>query len=483
MISLLGFSPDLDPSTPGCILECDEIVPSDVGMKAAPLSVSVGVAALASACRGAAALKNLSGTRRLVAGTATRLYDAGSTAWTDVSSATYNLGADDRWSFCQFGNSALAASITDTIQRSASGTFVAITGAPKAEIIDSVLGFVMALHTNESTYGDSPDRWWCSAYLDETSWTANVSTQATTGRLVEGGGKLTAGARLGDDFVAYKQRGVFLGRYVGSPEVWRFTQISSDIGCVGKAALANTGVSHLFVGEDDIYMYDGVRPQSIADGQVRRWYVTNRDPAYAYRTQVLWDRAASLAYFFFPSNGSAGVIDQGLVYHTKRQRWGLVTRNIEAVANYVSPSITYNGGTPLVGTYNAGPAIPFDSPFWLSSSETPAVFETDHILKTLSGAAGASSFTTGDYGDDDQESSCSAVKLRFTESPTSATCTGYVKDDLGTVVTSSSSASRDDGKFDLRQTDQWHRFAFSLTGPCEFTAIGPSLTPAGSRRK
>jgi hypothetical protein len=131
------------------------------------------------------------------------------------SSATYNLGADDRWSFCQFGNAGLAAAITDTIQRSTSGTFTSIAGAPKAEIIDSVLGFVMALHTNESTYGDSPDRWWCSALYDETSWTANVSTQATTGRLIEGAGKFTAGARLGDDFIAYKQRALFLGALLG----------------------------------------------------------------------------------------------------------------------------------------------------------------------------------------------------------------------------------------------------------------------------
>jgi hypothetical protein len=117
--------------------------------------------------------------------------------------------------------------------------------------------------------------------------------------------------RLGDDFIAYKQRALFLGRYSGAPEVWHWTQISSEIGCVGKTALANTGVMHLFVGEDDIYLYDGVRPQSIADGQVRRWFTTNRDPAYAYRTQVLWDRQNSLAYFFFASTTSAGVIDQG----------------------------------------------------------------------------------------------------------------------------------------------------------------------------
>jgi len=482
VIPLLGFTPDADPATPGCVLDCDEIIPTEIGLKAAPSSASVGLTALPTACRGAVVVRNLSGTRRLLAGTATRLYEGGTTAWTDVSAVTYNLGSDDRWSFAQFGNAALASAISEAIQRSTSGTFAAIAGAPKAKMIDSVLGFVMALHTDETINGNSPDRWWCSAYLDETSWTANVATQATTGRLIEGGGALTAGKRLGDDFVAYKRRALFLGRYAGAPDVWDWKQVSSDIGCVGQEALVDAGVAHLFIGEDDIYIYDGVRPESIAAGKVRQWFVDNRDPNFSYRSKVLWDRQSSLAYFCYPSTISAGVVDEALVYHTKSGKWGLITRNIEAVVNYVSPTITYDSGTPIVTTYDTGPSIPYDSPFWVGGMETASIFETDHIVKTISGTPGDSTFTTGDYGDEDQETHCDGVKLRFRQSPSSATCTGYVKGDIGTAVpTTGSSAARDDGSFDLRQTDRWHRFEFDLTGACEFTAIRPSLRPAGAR--
>lgn len=482
MIPLLGFTPDSDPATPGCVLDCDEVIPTEIGMKAAPASASVGITAMPAACRGAAVVRNLSGNRRLLAGTATRLYEANTTAWTDVSDLTYNLGADDRWSFAQFGNAALASAITDAIRRSTSGTFAPVAGAPKAKIIDSVLGFVMALHTNETIYGDSPDRWWCSAYLDETSWTASVSTQAATGRLIEGSGQLRAGKRLGDDFIAYKQRAMFLGRYAGAPEVWRWTQISSEIGCVGQEALADTGIMHLFVGEDDIYLYDGVRPQSIAAGKVRQWFVDNRDPTYSYRSKVLWDRQNSLAYFCYPSSTSAGVVDEALVFHTKSGKWGLITRNIQAVVNYISPSITYDGGSPLITTYDSGPAIPYDSAFWVSGSETAALFETDNVIKTLSGTPGTSTFKTGDFGDEDGSTMCDNVKLRFRQSPSTATVQGYTKTDLGTAVpTTGASASRDDGAFDVRQTARWHRFEFTLTGAAEFTAIRPSLKPAGRR--
>ena len=42
--------------------------------------------------------------------------------------------------------------------------FAPVAGAPKAKILAVLKGFVMAFNTSDATYGDSPDRWWCSAY-------------------------------------------------------------------------------------------------------------------------------------------------------------------------------------------------------------------------------------------------------------------------------------------------------------------------------
>lgn len=483
MIPILGFLPDSDPTQPGAIVDCSEVIGCDVGMKGAPSSVDAGLPALADECRGGAITRNLSANRRLLAGSATKLYEATATTWNDVSRVgDYVLGADDRWSFAQFGNTSLASTLTAPIQSSVSGSFADIAGAPQAKIIESVKGFVIAFHTSEGTYGDSPDRWWCCALYDETDWTPDVSTQCTTGRLIEGGGPITAARRLGDDVVVYKNRALFLGRYAGAPEVWNFTQVASEVGCVGIDAIVDIGVAHVFVGEDDIYIYDGVRPQSIASGKVRQWYVDNRDPTYAYRTRILWDRQNSLVWIFYPSASGGGAVDAGLVYHTKTARWGVVARNVEAAVNYISPSITYDSGSPLITTYDASPAIPYDSPFWVAGAETPAVFQTDHKIYTLSGATGASSFTVGDFGDESEYTMCDSFKVRYKRAPTSATVTGYTKNDGGAVtLTTASSAARDDGAFDVRQTGRWHRFKIDAVGQHEFMAIRPNLKPAGGR--
>ena len=40
MIGFVGFAPDLDPSTPGVITDCIQLIPNERGMEAAPSAVA-----------------------------------------------------------------------------------------------------------------------------------------------------------------------------------------------------------------------------------------------------------------------------------------------------------------------------------------------------------------------------------------------------------------------------------------------------------
>lgn len=425
-------------------------------------------------------MRNLSGTTRLIAGTASNLYEAGSPSWTSVASGL-TLGSDDRWSFAQFGDASLAATITAKIKRSTSGAFSEIASAPKAKVIESVLGFVMALNTEDATYGTSPDRWWCSAYGDDTDWTPSVATQATTGRLVEGAGPITAGKRLGDDVVAYKGRAMFLGRYVGPPVGWRWQMISNEVGCVGQDAVLNIGTAHLFVGTDDIYVFDGIRPVSIAAGKVREHFVGSVDSVYKYRTQMLWDKRNALAWIFYPSANSGGVCDRALAYHVPTGRWGISPFTIEATVNYVSPGVTYDTGAPWLTTYDDSPAVPYDSPLWSTSAESPATVESDHKIKSISGVAGDTTFTTGHFGDEDAFTFCDSLKVRYIAQPATSSAAGIYLDEIGATQVSGESDVKEDGKYDMRQTGRWHWFQVENTGSWEATAVRPRLKKAGYR--
>lgn len=481
MIPVIGFAPDADVTTPGLISECTNLVPYQNGMEAAPSpSTPANTPVLPAACLGAAVVAKLDDTRRIIAGTTTKLYELSAGAWVDVSRAgNYNGGIDTRWSITQFGDATIAANRADTIQRSTSGAFADIATAPKAEIVFTVGAFVMALNLNDGS--EKPDGWACSAAYDDTSWTPSLATQATAGRLVATAGRLTAGARLGEYAVAYKQRSIYLGQYVGAPTVWNWIQVpGGDAGCVGKEAICDIGGAHFFVGDDNMWIFDGTRPIAVADGAVRQWFYDHCNPQYRYRTICTFDRQKNLVWVFFPSNSSS-TPDSAIAYHIVGKRWGIANRAIEAALNYVAPGVTIDGLPAYSATIDGLAPYSFDSQFWLAGGRSMAFFDTTHQLQSLTGTSVGASMTTGEVGDDYAVSTLNGVRLRYALAPSDATAQVFCQQNSGIGFTPSDTGIVLDGKFDVRATARWHKATFTFTGPVRVTHMDADLTKAGMR--
>lgn len=484
MDKLLGFMPDADPTLPGVITACTNFIPFEIGMKGAPTPATPsGVPALAAECQGAAVTTKLDGTRRIFAGTQTKLYELLAGAWTDQSAMVYGGGADTRWTYAQFGNATLASNGVNPIQRSnVSGAFASIATAPAAAIVFSVGAFVMALNTVDGTYGTSQDRWWCSAANDDTSWTPSVTTLATTGRLTSTPGALLAGGRLGEYAVAYKERALYLGQFVGAPAVWDWQQVpGGEAGCVGPDAWCDVGGAHLFVGADNIWLFDGSRPMPIGVGQIRQWFYNNSNPSYRYKTRCVFDRQNNVVWIFYCSS-SATTPDQAIVYHLQTKQWGSVTIACEAALNYVSSGVTIDGLSAISATIDGLSSYSFDSQFWLTGGRSIAAFNTSHQLQSITGPSASSGFTTGDAGDDEVISLLSRIRLRFAPgyTPASANVQTFTKMNEGESLTAASTATLNDGKFDVLDSARWHRAAFTFTGDNRVLGIGAVLTPEGT---
>ena len=476
-----GYAPDFDPVTPGIITDCTDYIPTQKGYAAAPANANGGYDALAATCVGSAILQNLSGSYRLIAGTSSHLYE-GATAptWTDVSrGGGYSGSTDHRWSFAQFGDTSLAALKSNTLQysNSAGSAFADISGAPKARFVDTVPGFVMLADTNEATNGDQADRWWCSAYNDYTSWTASVTTQCTTGRLIGAPGPIRAWKRLGDGIVAYKDRAIFVGRYVGAPSVWDFSLLPGDVGVSSNEAVVNVGTAHFFVGYEDIYYFDGSRPVAIGD-PIKKTFFNDLNKTYRYRIVGMHDRTNSLVVFFYPS-GNSTTCDSGIVFNYKTSKWGRLDRNVEAVTEYLTGQVTYAN----IGNYFASYAainVPYDSPFWSASSPVAAIFGTDHTLYTLTGAAATCTLTSGDLGDDDTFSLLSRIRPRFSSAPSSATLSNSYRNTSGSSLTTDQTVTLSSGKFDLLRSARWHQTVLSTSGNCELSGMDYVMASEGT---
>jgi hypothetical protein len=486
LVPLIGFAPDVDATTPGAMLECVNMVPTLRGMRAASSSVATTYPASAEAVTGAALLQKLDASVRFFIGGATMLQEGVSGAWSNVSRSGGYAAGENRWRFCQFGNDSIAANKSCQLQRSTGAAFSNLT-APKADVCDTAAGFVILGNCDDTGtglstgFGDQPNRWWCSAINDVATWTPSIATQCASGLLVDAPGPIRAMRRLGANMVAYKDKSIFVGSYVGAQSgVWQWSLIPGDIGCSSQEAVVNIGTAHLFVGETDIYAFDGTRPSPIG-APLRQWFFARLNRQYQYKIAAMHDRVNGLVYWFYPSTASpTGALDEAIVYNYRAQRWGAVTRAIEMPIELVQGGVTYDNLGALFSTYDSLPAISYDSPFWIANTPVPALVGNDHRPYTASGPASSWAFASNVYGDEQVVSLVSRVNVRWITKPASASLVHRHSMDEADVMTAGAPVAMGSaGRFDLLRSARWHQDYVSGSGDAEIVGLDVAVKGAG----
>jgi len=479
---MLAFLPDAQESASDVLLEV-EAVPTIRGYAGPPSMVSTGFSALGVACNGAASLARLDGGTRFIAGTQAALYEGSGGSWSDVSSAPYTTG-DAKWRFAQFGNTSLAISKAIQLQQSSSGAFAAVSNAPKAALMESVAGFIMLANCDDTGtglstgYGDQPHRWWCSQLFNPTgTWAPSITTQATSGLLVSAPGPITALKRLGDSCVAYKERALYVGQYVGPNAVWDWQLVPGEIGVQSNENVVSIGTAHLFIGYEDIYYFDGSRPVAIGEG-VKEWFFSRLNKAYAYKIEGIHDYNNQAVWWFYPS-GSSATLNAALVYNYKAKKWGHVTISVECPVFFVQSGVTYDDLGSLYSTYDDLPDIAYDSPFWQAGAPSIGVIDSSHTPQTLTGASATSFLKTGFVGDDSVVSLLTRVRPRYRTKPATAQITHSHCMALGDVPQSIAPVSINGDRFDLLHSARWHQVRVDFTGEVEIERLIPTLVAEG----
>lgn len=483
MIPFVGFAPDAQPETQGIFTDCSNILPGISSFSAAPSKVDSGLGALDSTCAGFAITRNLANTLRTFAGSAAKLYEV-STVWTDKSKVGgYTLGPDDRWRFAQFGNVTLAATKSSTLQSISSGSlFADVSGtAPKAAIVETLNNQVFALNINGMGFGDSPERWACSAIGNETDWTPASATGCVSGQLLDAPGPITAGRRLGDIMVMYKDRAMWIAEFVGAPLIWNVRKLPGEIGTPCQEAVVTTGTAHYFVGNDDFYVFDGSRSQPL-NSPLRFWAYSQLDQKYMYKIIGSYDRINKRIFWWFPSIGSNGVVDKCVVYNTVTHQWGRMDGAIEAAAEYVTPGVTFESLGTLYSTYDSLPTtVSYDSPFWNAAGSIMGSFGTDHKAYTYTGTPAQSKITTWHYGDNIYFSTVTRIKPRFIVSPISSQLVYYHSETDATNFTQGATSTFANQWYDLLWSARWHKFEMQFTGAMTISGIDVLSTQDGTQ--
>lgn len=486
---LIGFAPDVEPTTKGVMIDCNGLIPSDKGFRALPGRVRIdaqwnaNISAFPDAEIVGASAFRYGNSLQIFAGTAQKIwglrYYGNSTAttfygnWENLSQpGGYTAFTTPTWCFEGFGDYVVAAAgnvihgqAQHTLQAlPIQGTaFAPISGAPKACIVVSVNRFLVAL--NISGYGPG-DGWKCCARDNHTDWALAAATGCAQGRLVDVPGGITAGIAFDDDLLVFKEQAFYLGRYVGAPEVWAFDKQPFGVGCVGPKAVTKDARGQVyFLATDDLYAFDGALCRPLMSGRIKRWWLNEVNPAsVSSGTQVVHDAVRDIIWIISRDTMQG---DTMLPYHLRTGQWGRVQSSTKTWDLAFPVPINYSDTLPDLGFGNS----PGDT--------TLGLFDNARRLNVLAGAYSSATgipqptFTTGDFGDLSVDTELRAARVKFTTPPPASSCTPMHRANLDATLTTAAAVARQagTGRYDLWQIDRWHRLRFDLAGDCEFSGF------------
>jgi hypothetical protein len=157
--------------------------------------------------------------------------------------------------------------------------------------------------------GSVPASW------DETDTTKDAGTKAFS----ETPGILVDCLPLGSMNVVYKNDSAYAMQFVGGQFVFSFNKIF-DIGVIGRNCIAEVEGQHVFMSDNDIYIHNGGKPQSLLHKRIRKAIFDSMDSAYRSRSRVIADTNRQQVWFCIPTNGT-GWLDTAWIWNWRDNTW------------------------------------------------------------------------------------------------------------------------------------------------------------------
>jgi hypothetical protein len=338
MIQFSEWLPDQPPIASGTITATN-VIPAAQGYRSMSQFVEYSNAA-DSTIKGIFAAKDDASNANLFAGDAGKLYKHNSATnnlddISKVGTPAYDLTADERWRFVEFGQYVIAAGgVGEELQSFQLGTSSAFSNLggspPKADFIATVRDFIWVANLDSGT-GRIPYRCQWSGFNAIDSWTAGTD-QSDFQDLVDAGA--ITGLVGGEYCTILTERAIFRATYSGLPLVWQFDKVESQKGCAFKHSVCNISSLVFYLSDDGFYAFDGQKSTPIGSEKVNDFFFNDFDSNYDTRMSASVDPNREIAMWSYTSTQSpTGQPDKIIVYNYVLNKWSLLA--IEA--DYLSP--------------------------------------------------------------------------------------------------------------------------------------------------
>lgn len=316
------------------------VVPAVTGYLPFNSFLWTGAAALPSRCRGAVSIKDLTGVSRTYLGTDTALYEVTGPLLTEVG-GPYHLGIDERWSFSVYKNKLIASTITDPVQAMTIGeTFSPLftsTRKPQARCTCvSYLDWLTMANILDDLYGVLPTRvWWCER-ANPVNADPNVNSRSGFRDLNREHGEIVS--LYGREFTSvFQQRAIHRMTFEGGGGTFRFDQMETNVGPIGRNAIAHFGGMSFYLSEAGFFSFDGTHSTPIGHGKVDRYVLNLLSHDFVNWISTVIFPSHKLVMWAIPTLSSAD-LSLLVVYNWNAGRWSIIECSLETIFNAYSVS-------------------------------------------------------------------------------------------------------------------------------------------------
>lgn len=350
--------------------------------------------ALASTCRGAVYVRTSTGTFRLIAGTATKLYELNTTdyTWTDLTrlvGGDYAVPAGDRWSFTIFGQNLIAHNLADDVQFiaiDAGANFAALSGSsPKAKY-----SWVAGEHLVLGHLATDPNQIMTSGIGDATFWT--VGQRGCDFQSFPDGEEVVGGIGAERGALVF-QRTIIRQMVLTSGGDFSFTTaiVNPSRGVIAAGSIASIGPGQFFGYSADGFFL-GVEGKPIGAERVDAWFQSRIEGTKIKEIRSVADPFRKIVWTQAEQPDGAKFL---LGYNWQLDRWCYSDANVSEMCVMVTPGMSWDGLADIWATIDeVTPA--YDSGQFTGGNPRFAAFNSSNRLGFFTGTARAATLDTPD---------------------------------------------------------------------------------------
>lgn len=420
--------------------------------------------------RGGSAFVGTDGTAALLSGDGVNLYRWTGSGWASV----FTGAAASVWRFAQFGNNVLAVNGGAGVTFDLIGGTAALTGGgpPAADLIMVVRDHVVVAGNPSARQTVT----W-SGFNASNVWTPGGGTQSGSQEMLSGGE--VTGLAGGEYGLVFQRGAIKRMDYVGDELVFQFAEISSNIGCMAKGAVAQAGRQVFFLSERGFMLCDGANVVPIGTEAVDRTFFATYSRDDIDRVTAAVNPRTYEVMWAMP--GQPGRV---WTYHWEQQRWTTVDLPLKGVFT----GFTSNVGLEAVDVLYPGgiDSVPvsLDSPEFAGGNPQLYVVDAGGVTGGLSGPNMAATF-----GLQDMEL-VPGNRARVRSARLVGDAVAYRVDADARVRAGDSEAVttggdvRSNGEVPLRSNGRHHRFTVTVPAGADWTyakGLDVYCEPAGRR--